>query len=82
MGFNSTLIGDHAQELEIEYDTGEIMYTSLYTSRVSIPCTGDMVYVQLHGSAVNVNVRMDKSSLLMEDTYIGLFSQRYSHYSA
>ena len=34
------------------------------------------MYVQLHGTAVDVNVRLDKGSILMENTYIGLCSQR------
>lgn len=32
--------------------------------------------MQLHGTAVDVNVRLDKGSILMENTYIGLCSQR------
>uniref|UniRef100_A0A1X7SV74 HYDIN/VesB/CFA65-like Ig-like domain-containing protein n=2 Tax=Amphimedon queenslandica TaxID=400682 RepID=A0A1X7SV74_AMPQE len=37
---------------------------------------GEVVYVQLYGTAIDVNVRLDKSSILMESTYIGLCSQR------
>ena len=39
-------------------------------------CAGEDVYVQLHGTAADVNVRLDKSSLMMEDTYLGLTTQR------
>ena len=35
------------------------------------------MYIQLHGTAIDVNVRLDKSSLMMEDTFLGLTSQRY-----
>ena len=35
------------------------------------------MYVKLHGTAADVNVRLDKSSLMMEDTYLGLTTQRY-----
>ena len=38
--------------------------------------TGEEVYTQLYGSARDTNVRLDRSSITMEDTYIGLSSQR------
>lgn len=38
--------------------------------------TGEEVYTQLYGSARDANVRLDRSSITMEDTYIGLSSQR------
>ena len=38
--------------------------------------TGEEVYTRLHGSARDVNVRLERSSITMEDTYIGLYSQR------
>ena len=34
------------------------------------------MWAQLHGSAVDVNVRLDRSSLTLESTYLGLSSQR------
>ena len=40
--------------------------------------TGEKVYTKLYGNAVDVNVRLDKSSVTVEDTYIGLSSHRYS----
>ena len=36
------------------------------------------MYVQLYGSATDVNVRLDKSSIMLDNTFIGLSSQRYS----
>jgi len=38
--------------------------------------TGETVYTQLHGSANDVNVRLDRSSITLKDTFIGLSSQR------
>ena len=34
------------------------------------------MYTQLYGSAIDVNVRLDRSSILLENTFIGLSSQR------
>ena len=39
---------------------------------------GESVYSTLHGSSVDVNVRLDRSSLKLENTYIGLSTQRYT----
>jgi hydrocephalus-inducing protein len=38
--------------------------------------TGEEVYTRLYGSARDTNVRLDRSSITMEDTFIGLSSQR------
>ncbi|XP_035679087.1 LOW QUALITY PROTEIN: hydrocephalus-inducing protein homolog [Branchiostoma floridae] len=38
--------------------------------------TGEQVFVELHGVAVNANVRLDKSSLRIENTYISMANQR------
>ena len=40
-------------------------------------CTGESVYTQLQGSSVDVNVRLDRSSVKLENTFIGLSTQRY-----
>ena len=37
---------------------------------------GEEIYTQLYGSARDANVRLDRSSIMMEDTYISLSSQR------
>lgn len=37
---------------------------------------GEEVYVQLYGSSIDVNVRLDRSSLMLDNTYLGLSSQR------
>ena len=37
---------------------------------------GEEVCAQLYGSSVDVNVRLDRSSLILENTYLGLSSQR------
>lgn len=38
--------------------------------------SGETVYTKLYGSANDVNVRLDKSSVSMENTFIGLSSHR------
>ncbi|XP_026632827.1 hydrocephalus-inducing protein homolog isoform X2 [Microtus ochrogaster] len=38
--------------------------------------TGEMVFVRLYGAAIDVNIRLDKNSLIMEKTYISLANQR------
>jgi hydrocephalus-inducing protein len=38
--------------------------------------TGEKVYTKLYGSANNISVRLDKSSVSMENTFIGLSSHR------
>lgn len=48
-------------------------YTIMYYNYDSL---GEVVYVSLYGTAVDVNVRLDKNSLIMDSTYIGLCSQR------
>jgi hydrocephalus-inducing protein len=35
-----------------------------------------MVFVCLYGVAIDVNIRLDKNSLIMEKTYISLANQR------
>ena len=44
-----------------------------------LSCAGESVYSSLHGSSVDVNVRLDRSSLKLENTYIRLSTQRYSN---
>ncbi|XP_037371987.1 hydrocephalus-inducing protein homolog isoform X2 [Talpa occidentalis] len=38
--------------------------------------TGEKVFISLYGAAVDVNIRLDKNSLILEKTYISLASQR------
>lgn len=35
-----------------------------------------MVFVGLYGAAIDVNIRLDKNSVIMEKTYISLANQR------
>ena len=44
-----------------------------------LSCAGESVYSSLHGSSVDVNVRLDRSSFKLENTYIRLSTQRYSN---
>ncbi|XP_021488188.2 hydrocephalus-inducing protein homolog [Meriones unguiculatus] len=38
--------------------------------------TGETVFVRLYGTAIDVNIRLDKNSLTIEKTYISLVNQR------
>ncbi|XP_029109512.1 hydrocephalus-inducing protein homolog [Scleropages formosus] len=38
--------------------------------------TGEDIYISLYGAAVDVNVQLDKNSIIMEKTYISMASQR------
>ncbi|XP_039707976.1 hydrocephalus-inducing protein homolog isoform X13 [Pteropus medius] len=38
--------------------------------------TGEKVFVSLYGAAIDVNIRLDKNSLIIEKTYISLANQR------
>jgi hydrocephalus-inducing protein len=37
---------------------------------------GETVFVSLYGAAIDMNIRLDKNSLIMEKTYMSLASQR------
>ncbi|KAH0619415.1 hypothetical protein JD844_000028 [Phrynosoma platyrhinos] len=42
----------------------------------SFPASGEDIHVSLYGAATDVNVRLDKNSLIVEKTYITLANQR------
>ena len=44
-------------------------------------CIGEDVYVALYGVSTDVNVRLDKNALKLENTYITSASQRYVNVS-
>ena len=44
--------------------------------RLDFKCSGEEVCAQLYGSSTDVNVRLDRSSLTLDSTYLGLSSQR------
>lgn len=68
-------VGDSSGELAVQYDTGRYQYTHMELV-MYIGCVGESVYSALHGSSVDVNVRLDRSSIKLENTYIGLSTQR------
>ena len=79
-------VGDSSGELAVQYDTGRyhmelrVMYIcSAHTFSMYIGYVGESVYSTLHGSSVDVNVRLDRSSIKLENTYIGLSTQRYMY---
>ncbi|XP_029465095.1 hydrocephalus-inducing protein homolog [Rhinatrema bivittatum] len=56
--FKPQHIGDHSEDLVINYDTGET------------------ICVRLYGAAADINIRLDKNSLMIEKTFISMASQR------
>ncbi len=49
-----------------------------YSSELVIQySTGELVYTKLYGSANDINVQLEKSSVLFDETFIGLTTQRY-----
>lgn len=38
--------------------------------------TGEKVYTKLYGSATDINVRLDRSSMSLDTTFVGLTSER------
>jgi hydrocephalus-inducing protein len=59
--FRALKCGQYCGHMTIEYGT---------------PGDGDRVHVAMFGSAQDVNVRLEKSSLLVDDTYITMSNQR------
>ena len=67
------------------YSRYNVCYASLHFTLIltiaqymPLLCTypGEEVYTQLYGTAINVNVTLDRSSLVLDDTYLSLSSQR------
>ena len=71
-------VGDFSGELTVHYNTGNTC-SYLLEDVIDIVCIGESVYSSLHGSSVDVNVRLDRSSVTLGNTYIGLSTQRLAH---
>ena len=56
--FTPAKTGDHQEDLELSYDTGET------------------ILIDLYGGAQDSNVRLEKSSVRIENTYLGMAKQR------
>uniref|UniRef100_A0A8C5ZIQ1 HYDIN/VesB/CFA65-like Ig-like domain-containing protein n=1 Tax=Marmota marmota marmota TaxID=9994 RepID=A0A8C5ZIQ1_MARMA len=66
-------VGESTQ-LEVEFEPQTI---GNHSGRLVV-CydTGERIYVSLYGAAVDMNIRLDKNSLIIEKTYISLANQR------
>ncbi|XP_042636791.1 hydrocephalus-inducing protein homolog [Orycteropus afer afer] len=69
-----TLHVGETMQLEVEFEPQTV---GNHSERL-IVCydTGEKVFVSLYGAAIDVNIRLDKNSLIIEKTYISLASQR------
>lgn len=75
-------VGEHSGTLEIHHDTGEGIVIGFFLCgfvAAKLVSPGEVLYVQLRGSANDVNVRLDRNSIMHENTYIGLLSKRFEH---
>ena len=57
---------------------GPFHYSTPIVARetIDVICLGERIYVSLYGAAVDANVRLDKSTLRIDNTYISMANQR------
>ncbi|XP_069312434.1 hydrocephalus-inducing protein homolog [Eulemur rufifrons] len=69
-----TLNVGESMQLEVEFEPQSV---GSHSARL-IVCydTGEKVFVSLYGAAIDMNIRLDKNSLIIEKTYITLANQR------
>ncbi|XP_047385193.1 hydrocephalus-inducing protein homolog isoform X1 [Sciurus carolinensis] len=71
---DGTLNMGESMQLEVEF---EPQTTGNHSGRFIVSYdTGERIYVSLYGAAVDMNIRLDKNSLIIEKTYISLANQR------
>ncbi|XP_058530078.1 hydrocephalus-inducing protein homolog isoform X1 [Ochotona princeps] len=70
----ATLDVGESMQLEVEFEPQSV---GNHSERLIVYYdTGEKVFVSLYGAAVDLNIRLDKNSLIIEKTYISLSSQR------
>ncbi|XP_040838338.1 hydrocephalus-inducing protein homolog isoform X1 [Ochotona curzoniae] len=70
----ATLDVGESMQLEVEFEPQNV---GNHSERLLVYYdTGEKVFVSLYGAAVDLNIRLDKNSLIIEKTYISLSSQR------
>ncbi|KAI4897658.1 hypothetical protein NFI96_025643 [Prochilodus magdalenae] len=82
--FLPTITGDHSQQLLLHYHTAVPSTAARHayiTAAGVVPqqvlqAPSEDVYISLYGASTDVNVRLDKNSVLMEKTYISMANQR------
>ncbi|XP_037671838.1 hydrocephalus-inducing protein homolog isoform X3 [Choloepus didactylus] len=69
-----TLNVGETMQLEVEFEPQTV---GNHSERLIVAYdTGEKVFVSLYGAAIDLNIRLDKNSLIIEKTYISLASQR------
>ncbi|CAM9158717.1 unnamed protein product, partial [Bubo scandiacus] len=63
--FHPLKTGDHSSSLVVHYDTGKCW-----------ALRGEHIHTSLYGAAVDVNIRLARSSLTVEKTYLTLSNHR------
>ncbi|XP_045149859.1 hydrocephalus-inducing protein homolog [Echinops telfairi] len=69
-----TLNVGETMQLEVEFEPQTV--GSHFSKLIVSYDTGEKVFVSLYGAAIDMNIRLDKNSLIIEKTYISLASQR------
>ncbi|XP_004431871.1 PREDICTED: hydrocephalus-inducing protein homolog [Ceratotherium simum simum] len=69
-----TLNVGESMQLEVEFEPQTV---GNHSKRLIVYYdTGEKVFVSLYGAAIDMNIRLDKNSLIIEKTYISLANQR------
>ncbi|XP_076989079.1 hydrocephalus-inducing protein homolog isoform X4 [Tamandua tetradactyla] len=69
-----TLNVGETMQLEVEFEPQTV---GNHSERLIVDYdTGEKVFISLYGAAIDLNIRLDKNSLIIEKTYISLSSQR------
>lgn len=71
--FSSNKAGDFQGKLFLEYETGERgNLLSRFMEIIVLFALGEKLQIDLQGSAENCSIRIDRGSVRMEETYLGL----------
>ena len=73
--FQPTVNGEIKDELVISYDTGLSIYVPV-NKMIYFDVVGEKVYVNVYGVSQDINVRLEKSSIHFEQTYLDMINQR------
>ncbi|KAM5208569.1 hydrocephalus-inducing protein homolog isoform 3-T4 [Hipposideros larvatus] len=69
-----TLSVGESMQLEVDFEPQTV---GNHSKRLIVHYdTGEKVFVSLYGAAIDMNIRLDKNSLIIEKTYISLANQR------
>ncbi|XP_030894071.1 hydrocephalus-inducing protein homolog [Leptonychotes weddellii] len=69
-----TLNVGESMQLEVEFEPQTV---GSHSERLTVHYdTGEKVFLSLYGAAIDMNIRLDRNSLIIEKTYISLSNQR------